>query len=237
MAGFRHPDEILADLKGSPALRPWLQAASTNPTLAALTRFPLEADASLRTAMAEGYCAESHDAPHAEQFRILQEKYPGDCGVFFALLLNLFTIHPGEAVYIQANTPHAYLKGRGIECMANSDNVIRAGLTSKYVNRSLLMETLEFTPRTPDALRTPASRGEFDFACGEDFRLRVVQNAPIRREGNTPGVFIVIQGSAEVTSGDQHLHVLRGSAWFAPASAPELLIIPSENALIAWAEA
>ena len=236
MAGFRRMEEVLSDLQASPALHPWRQAIPAPPTLDTLTRFPLEADASLRSAMAEGYCLEPHDGIQAEQFRILQRKYPGDCGVFFALLLNVFILHPGEAVFVQANIPHAYLNGRGIECMANSDNVIRAGLTPKYVNRALLMETLDFTPRSPNSLRAQTPPGDFDFACGEDFRLRIIQCSPYQRTQRVPGVFIVLEGSAMVTADEKAISAPKGSIWFAPASISNLRITPERNSKIAWAE-
>ena len=236
MAGFRPPKEIVADLEGSPALRPWRKALAEEPSLEELTRFVLEANSTLLQSMAEQYCLEEHPGIQAEQFRILQEKYPGDCGVFFALLLNVFILKPGEAVFVQANVPHAYLDGQGIECMANSDNVIRAGLTPKYINRKLLLSTLDFTPRPPSLLRVPTSKGDFDFTCGDDFRLRLIQTTPYTRERNAPAIFIVLEGRAAVEADGKSIVAVRGTAWFAPASIRQLRIIPGTNAKIAWAE-
>jgi len=64
----------------------------------------------------------------------LNQAYPGDAGVFSPLFLNLMTLAPGEAIYVRAGEVHAYLHGFGIELMANSDNVVRAGLTAKHVD-------------------------------------------------------------------------------------------------------
>ncbi len=64
----------------------------------------------------------------------LETQYPGDIGLFAPLLLNVITLKPGEAMFLDAETPHAYLKGTGLEIMANSDNVLRAGLTPKYMD-------------------------------------------------------------------------------------------------------
>ena len=237
MAGFRPTKEIVADLDASPALRPWRKALSEEPTLEELTRFVLEADAPLLQSMAEQYCQETHTGIQAEQFHILQDKYPGDCGVFFALLLNVFILKPGEAVFVQANVPHAYLDGQGIECMANSDNVIRAGLTPKYINRKLLLSTLDFTPRPPSLLRVPASEGDFDFTCGDEFRLRLIQTSPYMRANAVPAVFIVLEGRATVEADGKSFVAVQGTTWFAPASIRNIRIIPSTNTKIAWAEA
>jgi len=62
----------------------------------------------------------------------LEKQYPGDVGVLAAYFMNYVKLSPGEALYVGANEPHAYLSGECIECMATSDNVVRAGLTPKY---------------------------------------------------------------------------------------------------------
>lgn len=62
--------------------------------------------------------------------RVFKE-YPGDVGTLAVFFLNYVKLQPGEAIYLSANEPHAYLAGDLIEAMANSDNVIRAGLTPK----------------------------------------------------------------------------------------------------------
>jgi len=62
----------------------------------------------------------------------LEKQYPGDVGVLAAYFMNYVKLSPGEALFVGANEPHAYLSGECIECMATSDNVVRAGLTPKY---------------------------------------------------------------------------------------------------------
>lgn len=74
----------------------------------------------------------------------LQEQYPGDPGVLGALLLNHIQLSPGEAVYLDAGELHAYVRGMGVEVMANSDNVLRGGLTSKHVDVPELVRVLNF---------------------------------------------------------------------------------------------
>ena len=85
----------------------------------------------------------------------LAERYPGDAGVLAALLLNRVMLAPGEALYLPAGNLHAYLSGAGVELMANSDNVLRGGLTPKHVDVPELLRVLDFDR----ASRRPCSPG------------------------------------------------------------------------------
>ena len=72
--------------------------------------------------------------------------YPGDPGVLAALLMNRITLRPNEALYLPAGNLHAYLSGGGVEIMANSDNVMRGGLTPKHIDVTELLRVVDFTP-------------------------------------------------------------------------------------------
>lgn len=74
----------------------------------------------------------------------LEKQYPEDVGVLSAFFFNYIKLSPGEALYIGANEPHAYLSGECIECMATSDNVVRAGLTPKYRDVQTLCSMLTY---------------------------------------------------------------------------------------------
>ncbi|XP_072602139.1 mannose-6-phosphate isomerase isoform X6 [Vulpes vulpes] len=89
----------------------------------------------------------------------LHQQYPGDIGCFAIYFLNLLTLKPGEAMFLEANVPHAYLKGDCVECMACSDNTVRAGLTPKFIDVPTLCEMLSYTP-TKDRLFLPAQSQE-----------------------------------------------------------------------------
>jgi mannose-6-phosphate isomerase len=82
------------------------------------------------------------------------EAFPGDVGAVLTLLLNPVVLGPGQAVYLAPGTVHAYLHGTGVEVMANSDNVLRCGLTSKHVDVDELLEITDFTE-----LADPRERG------------------------------------------------------------------------------
>lgn len=86
----------------------------------------------------------------------LAEQYPGDVGLFAPLMLHVITLQPGEAMFLYACTPHAYIKGTGLEIMANSDNVLRAGLTPKYIDvPELVANTLCEPKPSADLLLAP----------------------------------------------------------------------------------
>jgi mannose-6-phosphate isomerase len=75
----------------------------------------------------------------------LNREYPTDIGVFSPIILNLICLEPGQAMFLPAGTLHAYLKGVGIELMANSDNVLRGGLTPKHIDVKELLNVLDFS--------------------------------------------------------------------------------------------
>lgn len=79
----------------------------------------------------------------------LHQQYPHDVGILSVFFLNLIVLEPGEAIYLPANEPHAYISGQLIECMATSDNVIRAGLTPKLRDTNVLCESLTYTQGPP----------------------------------------------------------------------------------------
>jgi mannose-6-phosphate isomerase len=88
------------------------------------------------------------DKNNAYQWVIdLNEKYPLDIGVLSPIMLNLVCLEPGQAMFLPAGTLHAYLDGVGIELMANSDNVLRGGLTPKHVDVKELLNVLKFEER------------------------------------------------------------------------------------------
>ncbi|XP_024315614.1 mannose-6-phosphate isomerase 1 isoform X3 [Brachypodium distachyon] len=134
----------------------------------------------------------------------LERQYPEDVGVLSALFFNYVKLSPGEAIYIGANEPHAYLSGDCIECMATSDNVVRAGLTPKYRDVQTLCSMLTYKQIFPEILRgvpvqpyvrryTPPS-DEFEVDCcllppGE---VVVMFPAP------SPSIFLVMTGEGEI---------------------------------------
>jgi mannose-6-phosphate isomerase len=97
-------------------------------------------------------------AAEAKTVLELGERYPGDAGVLASLLLNRITLEAGEALFIPAGNLHTYLRGFAVEVMANSDNVLRGGLTPKHVDVPELLRVLDFTPTGEKQLRPQVQR-------------------------------------------------------------------------------
>ncbi len=98
--------------------------------------------------------AQVKDKNKAYQWMVdLHQQYPADIGVFSPIILNLIRLEPGQAMFLPAGTLHAYLDGVGIELMANSDNVLRGGLTPKHVDVKELLNVLNFEEREINILK------------------------------------------------------------------------------------
>lgn len=145
----------------------------------------------------------------------LEQAYPGDVGVIGALLLNLVELKPGEALALGAGNLHAYLEGTGIELMANSDNVLRGGLTPKHVDVPELLRVLDFT-NGPARIVTPTAGPEAVYPTPfPDFRLsRLDVNGPLELPRLGPDIVLCTEGSIAVNG----LVLDRGASAFAPFS-------------------
>ncbi|WP_286205500.1 mannose-6-phosphate isomerase, class I [Corynebacterium afermentans] len=196
-------------------------------TLISLPHQPrVELIESVQRAAAE--LVDQHSAPAwmvdaAEVYLELNRAYPGDVGVLAALLLNVLTLAPGEAAFLRAGQLHAYLSGLGVEVMANSDNVLRGGLTTKHVDVPELVKVLDFsTLENPRAEAAP-SHGGVEFQLPVDsFAVRVHSLA----HGETlvideDGPAIVLCTSGEVRGADGFV-LSQGNAAWAPASEREV---------------
>ncbi len=143
-----------------------------------------------------------------------------DRGTFSIFLLNLVHLPKGQGIFQGAGIPHAYLEGVNVELMANSDNVFRGGLTTKYVDLEALMANLVFDPVIPQRLGMENyPEGEFILDSPvPDFQLshlRLMPGAPFDNQSKGPEIYIVLAGEVVVDSGGGSL--TRGSCFFIPA--------------------
>mmetsp|Transcript_13733 Transcript_13733/g.32299 ORF Transcript_13733/g.32299 Transcript_13733/m.32299 type:complete len:244 (+) Transcript_13733:251-982(+) len=83
----------------------------------------------------------------------LHKQFGDDVGIFSVFFLNYSRMHAGECLYMPQNTPHAYLSGDIVECMATSDNVVRGGLTAKYKDIEVLCEMLRYEGGNPPRIQ------------------------------------------------------------------------------------
>lgn len=147
--------------------------------------------------------------------------HPGDPGVGVALLLNLVTLEPGEAIYLPAGNLHAYLEGVGVEIMASSDNVLRGGLTEKYVDVEELLAVLDCRPGPPPIIQAVTTGAVHRYPTPvPEFDLSVIDlaEAPVVLPGGHPRIVLCLAGTAtlSVTGGD--LSLPKGIAAWVPAA-------------------
>lgn len=146
----------------------------------------------------------------------LAQWYPGDPGVIASLFLNRVTLEPGEAIFVPAGAVHAYLEGQALEIMASSDNVLRAGLTSKHIDVGALLECTDYIPGPP-AYR-PAERMDGATvhyrAPVEEFALAVTTltegDGAVALPDAGPRVLLCLEGELELTGGTDRLSLSRG---------------------------
>jgi mannose-6-phosphate isomerase len=166
----------------------------------------------------------------------LNEKYPGDPGVLISLLLNRISLAPGEAVYLPAGNVHAYLHGLGVEVMACSDNVLRGGLTPKFIDVPELLDNIEFKPAAVPTL-TPEITGlgqELYQPPFREFQLQRIElspgGAPVPLAQAGAAVVMVIQGSVYLDSPKGDLQLGRGGSAFLPAPEAPVNVHPVAGA-------
>lgn len=158
-----------------------------------------------------------------DTIRSIAQHYPDDSGLFSPLLLNVIELQPGEAMFLYAETPHAYLEGVALEVMANSDNVLRAGLTPKYIDIPELYANLKFESKPADALlTTPVQKGhELSFPIPvEDFAfsLHSLSAEPQSLAQDSAAIIFCIEGQT-VLEKDGHQVVLQpGESCYLSAS-------------------
>ena len=168
-------------------------------------------------------CQRSLADPVFEWILRLHAEYPEDLGVLFPAIFNLFCLEPGQAIYLASGEPHAYLEGVGIELMANSDNVLRGGLTRKHLDVPELLSVLTFQEQVPSVI-LPRKCSEVEWIYdtpAEEFSLSVITVFPklhwISPEKRSAEILLCTQGQLVLDSGsgDDPIHLFKGvSSWF-----------------------
>ncbi|NEA76638.1 mannose-6-phosphate isomerase, class I [Streptomyces sp. SID13588] len=249
LCGFRHPAEAaeLLEALGVDSLKPYADILRARPETDALREVLAAVLTADRDAMAEtvdeaaedGARLAEQDGPHAADFAAYAttaHSFPGDPGVIAAMLLNHVTLQPGEALYLGAGVPHAYLDGLGVEIMANSDNVLRCGLTPKHVDVPELLRVVRFEATDPGVLRPEvSSNGEEVYETPiDEFRLSRYVLAPGGEartpDARTPQILLCTDGAALLRSPHGELTLERGESAFVPAGERVELTCPGSIA-------
>lgn len=230
--GFRDPAATIAVLDDldQPALIPLrsrLTAAGPAAEVLAgalrwLLSLPPEEAAALVAAVAAGAegPGSGRSSDERASMRRLAARHPGDPGVVVALLLNHVRLAPGEALFLAAGNLHCYLEGVGVEIMANSDNVVRGGLTSKRIDVPELLAVVDAAPIDAPVQRPAGPVHTYRSPIDEFALTRLALDGSVDR---APGarIVLVLRGRAEVEVGAGRLELRVGqSAWVAWADGP-----------------
>ncbi|NLU81912.1 mannose-6-phosphate isomerase, class I [Rhodococcus sp. HNM0569] len=242
LAGFRSPErtvELLTALDVA-ELAPYVALLAGQPDSDGLRALfttwitlPPQVVADLMPRVLDGciaLLAREPDGPFTREARTalqLAESYPGDTGVLASLLLNRLSLEAGQGLYLGAGNLHAYLHGVGVEIMANSDNVLRGGLTPKHVDVPELLRVLDF-----DALESPlveprqiAGTGQYVYDTpAPEFVLTRIEldgaRPSVTSEMRGPRILVCTEGDAQVCSGGRRLDLPQGCAAWVAATDP-----------------
>jgi len=161
-----------------------------------------------------------------------------DRGIFSIYFFNVVHLQPGQAIFQDAGILHAYLEGQNIELMANSDNVLRGGLTEKKVDVAELLKHVKFEAVEPAIISAEMdASGEESFkTTAEDFELRRIifeNRKPLVLNSNTTDIFFVAEGSINVSDSNTALLLSKGDAMLSLNGA-KVKFVPGEQRTVVY---
>ncbi len=144
-----------------------------------------------------------------------------DRGIFSIYFFNLLHLYPGEALFQDAGLPHAYMEGQNVEIMANSDNVLRGGLTTKHIDVNELLKHIRFEPTLPrvDKGTLLSEHMAVYLTPAPDFelsRITLSKGESLTLPSYSTGIYILMEGLASVTEAGQPAFYRKpGESWLA----------------------
>lgn len=186
----------------------------------------------------------------------LNKQYPGDVGMYCIYFLNRVILNEGECMFLSANVPHAYLDGNCVECMACSDNVVRAGLTPKYRDVDTLIDMLDYIPSSPVERKfEPENINQNGLTLDtyttpiKDFLVRKItlnknDDSNILENVDSDAIYLCSKGSCKVSFNgkddsiyngfDMCNEISRGSVCFTPSNFGDVKIEEVSDDLVLW---
>lgn len=242
LAGFRTPRRAVALLEGLDTALAWdlfsdlrsdlgpggMRAAfsrlvdpATRPSEAAVA----ETVAACRSRLSEGRSpSERSDAIVGD----LARAFPGDPGSVAALLMNPVSLRPGEVLFVPAGGVHCYLSGLAVEVMASSDNVLRAGLTTKHVDPQAVLDTIDWVAAPPVRIGAEHVGADVEvyYAPVDDFALAIAScgSGPVAVPGRGPRVLLCLDGEVTARHQDDSLVLRQGEAAFVPPTEERVVL-------------
>lgn len=235
LRGFRSLEDIRTTLADTPTLHRFARTIQSHRDLARfytwLMRLPQsEVDRRL-TAILKSMTSTDLERPDPwmraahERFRC---NHHYDRGLFAFLLLRLIRLRPGQAMYLPSGMLHAYLQGAGLELMANSDNVLRGGLTTKHIDVNALLQNIEFEePHEIEILEPHRVQSAISLYStpAEEFELRRISvDEPVRIEPSAISIMLNLSATSvsfECEAG--RFELAQGQPWMFPAGLSGIL--------------
>ncbi|XP_044306437.1 mannose-6-phosphate isomerase isoform X1 [Varanus komodoensis] len=268
MCGFRPVEEIVAFLQNVPEFRALIGNVAAEQLERSVGNDPRGVTAALRVCFTrmmksekkvfvdqlnmlvkrisqEAAAGKDTSASCGELLLRLHSQYPGDIGCFAIYFLNRVLLQPGECMFLGANEPHAYLYGDCIECMACSDNTVRAGLTPKYIDVLTLCEMLNYTPSPSSSKLLAPSQCHLD-PCICHYEPPIPDFAVMRIEIpssikiylvsaiDSASILLVVRGTAVGTStaAQSDIALRRGTVLFISANESVSLHLSSNEGML-----
>jgi mannose-6-phosphate isomerase len=242
--GFRSLNEIDALLKKYPSFKPLEEKFNGN-DLQSLYRFVMEmpqhqVDEILLPVIQSEIKNNTHKKQDAGFWinRYYNNAAPTkniDRGIFSMYLLNIVCLSPGESIFQDAGILHAYLEGYNVELMANSDNVLRGGLTPKHIDVPELLAHTKFESVQPHLIQPEKNGAENIYkAPVNDFSISTIQLAKgetFTAQSNSFEIHIILSGKAEIASAQEKLIVQKGGS-YGIAAGTNYTIAASESTII-----
>ncbi|MDR0322816.1 MAG: mannose-6-phosphate isomerase, class I [Treponema sp.] len=153
----------------------------------------------------------------AEQWKLMQKLaaiYPNDAAILSPLYLNLMTLQPWQAIFVPTGVLHSYVSGFGIELMTSSDNVLRGGLTPKYINVPQLISIIDFNSYMPSVLSPGASAWHCYQTPCDEFTLALMRGDGKERNFPEKRNAICIVTDGELYAGGNKF--VKGESFFIP---------------------
>ncbi len=216
LVGFRRPADIVDEFRDVASMAPIVERLATAngaETATETERLRAVVEWLLRMPASEAAALVAEVVPEVALAELLDSFYPGDRGALIGLLLHRVILEPGEAVFLGAGNLHAYISGVGVEIMANSDNVIRGGLTPKNIDVEELLRVVSFEAFGPEVQRAEGTAYRFA-SVGSGFELtRLTSPEGQLIEAAGPEILLVTDGAVQVWAPDgSHLSLEAGDA-------------------------
>lgn len=229
--GFRPIAEIIANFRSFPVpvLDDALRTLSKEKTPAQLEKIfkllltlPAPKKIQAITELLTTIQTSSH--PLAGTIASIAAQYTNDIGIFMPLILNYIKLNKGNAMYLNANTPHAYLKGTALEIMASSDNVLRAGLTPKHIDIPELLKITKFESKPGETLLTQPQQKQnqlFFPVPAKDFQFSIVDSelTPSNQAISGAEILLCLTGIITINTAEDCCTIHPGESVFIAAAA------------------